>query len=111
MRPARPSSIRETFLEMAAMDGSTLGFALLEDGRCAILEEGSITAVHDGDDASLGRALRAYFKLCARHGGTPSTRRKPRGTRTRGRGENRRLAPRRGAGTARYNETRPGSPR
>jgi hypothetical protein len=62
--------IQQALFEMLTHDGSELTFAVLEDGHCAILCDGTIIETMDvDDDAALGRALRRYFKGIESHGG------------------------------------------
>jgi hypothetical protein len=60
---------QQALFEMATESGAELTFMVLEDQRCAILRDGVPVESYDADDASVGRALRMYFKLIEQCGG------------------------------------------
>jgi hypothetical protein len=62
--------IRQLLFEMTAADGTELGFTILEDQRCAMVRNGEVLEVRGGDEASLGRAVKDYFRMIERCGGS-----------------------------------------
>ena len=61
--------VKQALFEMTTESGSELTFAVMDDDRCAILRNGDIEHILPTDDASLGRAVRQYFKMVEGGGG------------------------------------------
>src|SRR5688500_9032899 len=70
MPGATMSTVRESLFLITTADGSEFAFAVLQGDQCAIVRDGSVIETFLSDDASLGRALKRYFKLIEVHGGS-----------------------------------------
>ena len=54
---------------MVAINGALLTFALLDDGRSAVMRDDDVVDTYDTTDKNLGLALEAYFRLVESCGG------------------------------------------
>jgi hypothetical protein len=62
------ASMKKGLFQMECEQGE-ICFAMLDDGRCAIVRDGAIVRTHASDDLGVGRALKEYFRMIEESGG------------------------------------------